>query len=49
MNRSSKTLLWILFALVLFAAGYVGFGIYQDVRIKNIQSQPAPLAPSPNG
>jgi hypothetical protein len=50
MNRSTKTLAWILGALLLFALGYVCFGIYQAARTKQIQSEPAPSAPLvPNG
>jgi len=45
MNRSTKTLSWILAALLLFALGYVCFGIYQAARTKQIQEQPAPSAP----
>jgi len=45
MNRSTKTLLWILLGLVLFAAGYLAFGIYYSVLDKQIQSQSPPVAP----
>ena len=33
-------------ALFLFALGYVAFGIYNSVRVKQIQSGPAPSAPA---
>lgn len=39
MDKATRILLWILLALFLFAAGFVGMGILRDRRAKAIQDR----------
>jgi hypothetical protein len=45
MNKSSRSLLFVLLALIFFAIGFVSFQLYQAHRVAVIQAGPVPVLP----
>jgi len=41
-----NAIVWVIVALVVFALGYVGFGLYHAQRQQQAQSVPSPSLPS---
>lgn len=46
MNKSTRSLLYVLLAMVLFAVGFIGFQLYQAHNVAVLQAGPVPALPN---